>query len=86
MTIIFKGAKPLDKWITESTEQAAKARWKSRWHASKCHPIVPAKVVNKSLFLRPSESDASIFDNINAADISPTTCTITHYTTTHICQ
>ena len=29
MTIIFKGAKPLDRWIPESTEGATEVSWKT---------------------------------------------------------
>ena len=59
---------------------------KSGWRASGCHPIFPAKVLDKLPPPLSSESDPSISDNIDAADISLTTYTITHDTATPVRQ
>ena len=91
-TIIFKGAKSLDKW--EWADCYLKARRKaitdhnikSGWRASGCHPIFPAKVLNKLPPSIPSESDSSTSNNVDTADISLTTCTITRDIATPIRQ
>ena len=59
---------------------------KSGWRASGCHPIFPAKVLDKLPPPTPPESDSSISKNVDVADISLTTYTITRDTTTPIHQ
>jgi len=59
---------------------------KSGWRASGCHPIFPAKVLNKLPQPLPSESDSSVSNNVDAADIELATCAITHDTATPIHQ
>ena len=59
---------------------------KSGWRASGCYPIFPAKVLDKLPVPTSPELDSSASNNINTADISLTTCTITRDTTTPIRQ
>lgn len=89
---ITAGAARLEKW--EWADCYLKARpkaftehnIKSGWRASGCYPISPAKVLNKLPPPLPeSESDSS-GSNVDTADISLTTCTITRDTVTPIRQ
>jgi DDE superfamily endonuclease len=59
---------------------------KSGWRASGCHPIFPSKVLDKLPSPPSSESDSSVSNNVNVADISLTTYTITCDTATPIRQ
>ena len=42
---------------------------KSGWRASGCHPIFPAKVLDKLPPPPPSESDSSVSNDVDMADI-----------------
>lgn len=89
---ISAGVARLQKW--EWADCYLKARQKaitdhnikSGWRASGCHPIFPAKVLDKLSPSPPPELDSSTSNNIDTADISLTICTITRDTTTPIRQ
>lgn len=89
---IRAGVSRLQKW--EWADCYLKARQKaitdhnikSGWRASGCHPIFPAKVLDKLPPPLPSESDSSTSNNVDIADIPLSTCTITRDTATPIRQ